>query len=82
MLSASLNKTFLSLSKRFVYIGFDTYTLVFIGFRLHPDGDIPCGRSWHAFKAISDSKILLYGGYTTDQKPMGMYASVLYIDSI
>ncbi|XP_041352804.1 kelch domain-containing protein 2-like isoform X2 [Gigantopelta aegis] len=38
---------------------------------LNPLGDIPCGRSWHAFRAISNSKVLLYGGYTTDQRPLG-----------
>lgn len=33
-------------------------------------GDVPVGRSWHTFTPLSDKRICLYGGYTTDCKTL------------
>jgi len=34
-------------------------------------GLLPVGRSWHSFTPITSGQILLYGGYTNDQVPLG-----------
>ncbi|KAJ8308173.1 hypothetical protein KUTeg_013047 [Tegillarca granosa] len=32
--------------------------------------EMPCGRSWHTFSAISETMIFLYGGFSQDEIPL------------
>lgn len=32
--------------------------------------EMPCGRSWHTFSAVSDTMIFLYGGFSQDETPL------------
>ena len=45
--------------------------------------NVPIGRSWHTFTSLSNNNFLLYGGYSTDDRPLsGMSKSGHYLNSI
>ena len=45
--------------------------------------NVPIGRSWHTFTTLSNNNFLLYGGYSTDDRPLsGMSKSAHYLSSI
>ena len=45
--------------------------------------NVPIGRSWHTFTSLSTNNFLLYGGYSTDDRPLsGMSKSGHYLNSI
>ncbi|KAK8778674.1 hypothetical protein V5799_019986 [Amblyomma americanum] len=33
-------------------------------------GEKPCGRSWHSFTALSEHRIVLYGGFSQTEEPL------------
>ena len=44
--------------------------------------NVPIGRSWHTFTSLSNNNFLLYGGYSTDDRPLsGMSKSRHYLNS-
>ncbi|KAK3609281.1 hypothetical protein CHS0354_001883 [Potamilus streckersoni] len=37
---------------------------------IYGQGEVPCGRSWHSFTAVSHKCAFLYGGFTSNREPL------------
>lgn len=39
--------------------------------RLTTEGPQPCGRSWHSLSPVNKDQLLLFGGFSQDEKTLG-----------
>lgn len=50
--------------------------------RIHANGELPRDRSWHTLTVVSDDKLFLFGGLSSDNVPLSKYTFPRIVESL